>query len=195
VRVNAPPGSAGIGNTVEQKHQMAPDHTANHASAGATAKCNDGTYSHSPDLKIQCGDHQGVAMKMSTGNNPGPPETMAPSHSPNSSSTKLVPPASAPVLHPPSPNSPPGVKPPNPNSPPVLHPPNPNSPPTAPASGGIGNTTEMKFNPPPDATVNNQAAGATAKCKDGTYSHSHDTKIMCSDHKGVGQKIAAPPQN
>ncbi|HVO29280.1 MAG TPA: hypothetical protein VMV18_01030 [bacterium] len=175
--------------------------------------CNDGTID-STGHKSPCGKHNGVkpqprgAVVVNTpggapaqvGAAPAPAGTAhpAPTAAP-SSATKLVPPASAPVVIPPSPNAPPAKGGIGTSTTEVKFAPPPNTKVYAPppsSGGGIGgNTVEEKDRSPRDATVSTKAAGATAKCKDGTYSHTTDTKIMCGGHSGVGQKLGETTSN
>ena len=55
--------------------------------------------------------------------------------------------------------------------------------------GGIGSSAPAARAKPSKATegVDSNAAGATAKCKDGTFSHSKGHAGACSRHKGVAQ--------
>jgi hypothetical protein len=39
--------------------------------------------------------------------------------------------------------------------------------------------------------VSTKSVGATAKCKDGKYSHSTDTHLQCAGHTGVAAHLGA----
>jgi len=175
VATPASSAAGGIGsNTAEQKWKQH-DATVNTNSAGATAKCNDGMYSHSTNTKWECVDHKGVATKLGGNMPPGPPDAKMPPGPPtsaggiggNTTEAKLAPAPNTKVYTP----APGGA-------------------------GGIGgNTSALKYETAHDATVSGNSVGATAKCKDGTYSHTKDTKIMCGGHSGVGQKLGETTSN
>ena len=166
------------------------------SAAGHPVTCNDGTTDVSTH-KGACGKHGGIkaapaavvvntpppqgAVKVNT---PGGTPTAAPMAAKTapvgvaapvpaaapSGANKLVPPASAPVVHPSA------------------------------APGGIIGPLDTKVasprdpathSSPRDATVNTKSAGATAKCKDGTYSHSTNTQLQCAGHTGVAAHLGA----
>ena len=97
------------------------------APAGATAKCNDGSYSTSTTAKGMCSGHGGVAEKI-------------------------------------APKPKPAAKP-----------------------------AAAKPAAKPAAAASAPPAGATAKCKDGTYSTAKSTQGACSKHGGVAEALTAAP--
>jgi hypothetical protein len=166
------------------------------SAAGHPVTCNDGTTDVSTH-KGACGKHGGIkagpgavavnaapapgAVKVNT---PGGTPTAAPmatktapvgvaAHTPApapSGSNKLVPPASAPVNH--TSTSPSAII-----GPLDSHAASPRDPAT--------------HSSPRDATVSTKSVGATAKCKDGTYSHSTNKQLQCAGHTGVAAHLGA----
>lgn len=136
--------------------------------------CNDGTTDVSTH-KSPCGKHGGIkpatptAAPMATRTAPVGVAAPAPAAAP-AGANKLVPPASAPVNH--ASTSPSAI------------------------IGPVDSKTASPRDPathssPRDATVNTKSAGATAKCKDGTYSHSTNTQLQCAGHTGVAAHLGA----
>lgn len=54
-------------------------------------------------------------------------------------------------------------------------------------SNGLSNSSDNEVHTPAYSTNDSIPAGATAKCSDGTYSFSQNSRGTCSHHKGVIQ--------
>jgi hypothetical protein len=129
----------------------------------AMVSCTDGTQSKGG--RGACSSHGGVASASASAAAPAPAPPPAPAPAPPTA-RKTAPVAPAPAPAPPPPTD--RVR--------------PAAPPVATGSNATGGTGKPE---------NNDPAGATAKCKDGTYSHSAHRTGTCSRHGGVSQWLVS----
>lgn len=133
--------------------------------AGATAKCTDGTYSTATSTKGRCSGHGGVASLVSHKKSSSSRSTATATRTPSAPAATSSRASST----------------------------------RAPKASAV-NTTSRRSTAAPAASVSAPApaiptvrapagapAGATAQCKDGTYSTSKVHTGACSHHGGVGQ--------
>jgi hypothetical protein len=130
------------------------------APAGSTGQCNDGTYTKAKTEKGACSNHGGLKTWFANAGSTPAPAAPAPTTSPKATA--------------PAPSA-------TPTNPP---------PPPAPAATAPPKTATPTNTQAPTATKTAPAdapQGATAKCKDGTYSKAQQHRGACSRHGGVAE--------
>jgi hypothetical protein len=120
--------------------------TAQAAPAGATAKCEDGSYSKAKTERGACSGHGGVATWF------GAEKETAPAPTPKAKSSRSTGTTGRTSEEQPAPR---------------------------------GTTGSTRSSAPPTVPRPAGAAGATAQCNDGTYSHAQQHRGACSNHGGV----------
>ena len=165
--------------------------TARTRPAGATAQCNDGTYSKAKSEQGACSSHGGVKTWYGEAAKPAPPPRARSVVKPADATAECADGTySSAKTERGACSSHGGVKtwygeakaPPAPAPVPPIASPSPMPPASRPGTSAPG-TAQV----PPRTAPAGAPEGATAKCKDGTFSHSKTHTGACSHHGGVAE--------